>query len=157
MHDIPLLRIGLGLTALIALIALAVNLGEGGGRPASSTAEARVSATGDVPAESAGPDVAEHWREMAPILALLDSATTIRDPERRRDALKAVEDRLERAQERAPGAGEAEGSPRREYRKALEALEEAVDRAGGKKGTEADLAAVAEAREHLVRAATQAR
>ncbi|HEV2148520.1 MAG TPA: hypothetical protein VGR37_14045, partial [Longimicrobiaceae bacterium] len=124
MRELPLVRIGLGLMAVIALIALAVNLGErGGGSAAPPTAAA---SPADPPADA---DVAEHWRALAPTLVLVDSAIAIRDPERRAEALKAAEDLLERAEERAPGAGELEGSPRREYRRALERLRDAADMA----------------------------
>jgi hypothetical protein len=150
LRDLPLVRIGLGLMALIAVIALVANLGaRDGGSAAPAPA---VASPADLPADAS---VAEHWRALGPTLVLVDSALAIRDPERRADALKAAEDQLERAEERAPGAGEVDGTPRREYRRALETLEKAVDRAGGKRGTDADLGAVADARARLVEAAAR--
>lgn len=152
MRDLPLLRVGLGLMAIIAVIALAVTLGQRGGRAGPGAAPGAAAA--GAPAPRLAPDVAEHWRDLAPTMALLDSATAIRDPERRRDALKAVEDQLERAEERAPGAGEPDGTPRREYRRALDELEKAVD-AAGKKNADGDLGAVEQARDRLRRLAGQ--
>jgi len=152
-RDLPLLRVGLGLTAIIAVIALAVNLGERGRLTGSGArAGGAAAAPARAPAARLTPDVAEHWRDLAPTMALLDSATAIGDPERRRDALKAVEDQLERAEERAPGAGEPDGTPRREYRRALDDLEKAVDDAGKKSAT-GDLGAVEQARDRLRRLA----
>jgi soluble cytochrome b562 len=153
-RDLPLLRVGLGLTAIIAVIALAVNLGERGGRAGGAGAGGAGAAPARAPAARLTPDVAEHWRDLAPTMALLDSATAIGDPERRRDALKAVEDQLERAEEHAPGAGEPDGTPRREYRRALDDLEKAVDDAG-KKSADGDLGAVEQARDRLRRLAGQ--
>ncbi|MET0399472.1 MAG: hypothetical protein ABW277_21965 [Longimicrobiaceae bacterium] len=150
MRDLPLLRVGLGLMAIIAVIALAVNLGERGGRAGPGAGPG--AAPERAPAARLTPDVAEHWRDLAPTMALLDSATAIGDPARRQDALKAVEDQLERAEERAPGAGEPDGTPRREYRRALDELEKAVDDAG-KKSADGDLGAVARARDRLRRLA----
>ncbi|HEV2736484.1 MAG TPA: hypothetical protein VGV85_16680, partial [Longimicrobiaceae bacterium] len=112
MRELPLLRVGLGLLALIAAIALAVNLGGPGSRAAPAP-PAPAAAPGDAAPGGVSSDVAAHWRELAPTLVLLDSATAIREPERRQEALKAAEDLLERAEERAPGAGELQGSPRR--------------------------------------------
>ncbi|HLL47229.1 MAG TPA: hypothetical protein VK399_11005 [Longimicrobiaceae bacterium] len=151
MRELPLLRVGLGLMALIAVIALAVNLGGRTGRADPAAGPGVVPAAG--PALLA-PDVAEHWRDLAPTMALLDSATAIRDPDRRQDALKAVEDQLERAEERAPGAGEPDGTPRREYRRALDELEKAVDDAG-KPGATGDLGDVELARDRLRQLAGQ--
>lgn len=152
MRDLPLLRVGLGLMAVIALIALAVNLGDRRARPATPGAPA-----GAAQGAAAGevlPDVAEHWRELAPTLVLLDSATAIREPERRQEALKAAEDLLERSEERAPGAGELQGSPRREYREALERLRDAVDAAEEVTAGPDALREVAEARARLEAVAT---
>ncbi len=151
MRDLPLLRVGLGLMALIAAIALAVNLG---GRPGRAGPAAGPAAAPAVQGVRLTPDVAEHWRDLAPTMALLDSATAIRDADRRQDALKAVEDQLERAEERAPGAGEPDGTPRREYRRALDELEKAVDDAG-KASADGDLSAVETARDRLRRLAGQ--
>jgi hypothetical protein len=100
------------------------------------------------------PDVAAHWRELGPTLVFLDSATAIREPERRQEALKAAEDLLERAEERAPGAGELQGSPRREYREALERLRDAVDAAEEVTAGPDALREVAEARARLETVAT---
>ena len=152
MRDLPLLRVGLGLMALIAAIALAVNLGGRDGQAGAAGGPA--AAPAPAPAARLTPDVAEHWRDLAPTMALLDSATAIRDPDRRQDALKAVEDQLERAEERAPGAGEPDGTPRREYRRALDELEQAVNDAG-KDGAGEDLRAVATARDRLRQLAGQ--
>jgi soluble cytochrome b562 len=143
--------VGLGLLALIAAIALAVNLGGRTGRAGPPAAAGAAPAAREV---RLTPDVAEHWRDLAPTMALLDSATAIRDADRRQDALKAVEDQLERAEERAPGAGEPDGTPRREYRRALEELEKAVDDAG-KVTADGDLSAVRTARDRLRRLAGQ--
>lgn len=148
MQDIPLVRIGLGLMALIALIAVGVNLGQREGR--SDPPAPAVAQRADAPPDG---DVAGHWRELAPVLVLLDSALTIRDPERRQEALKAAEDLLERAEERAPGAGELKGSPRREYRAALERLRRAVDEAEEPAAGPEELREVEEARAGLVAAA----
>ena len=151
MREFPLLRVGLGLLALIAAIALAVNLGGRTGRAGPAAGPGVAPAA---PGVRLTPDVAEHWRDLAPTMALLDSATAIRDADRRQDALKAVEDQLERAEERAPGAGEPDGTPRREYRRALDELEKAVDDAGKASAT-GDLSAVATARDRLRRLAGQ--
>lgn len=158
-RNLPLLRIGLGLMAMIAAISLAVSLAQrDDGGPPDPAALAPGPRTAGTPRGDAGtPEIDRHWHELVPTMTLLDSATAIADPERRRDALKAVEDQLERAEERAPGAGEPDGSPRREYRRALDELEKAVDKAAGKKGTDGDLAQVARARDRLVRAAGQPR
>ena len=151
MRDLPLLRVGLGLMAVIALIALAVNLGD---RRAHPSRPAPVEAAAGASAGQALPDVAAHWRELGPTLVFLDSATAIREPERRQEALKAAEDLLERAEERAPGAGELQGSPRREYREALERLRDAVDTAEEVTAGPDALREVAEARARLETVAT---
>ncbi|HEX2189612.1 MAG TPA: hypothetical protein VHG51_11970 [Longimicrobiaceae bacterium] len=148
MQDLPLVRIGLGLMALIALIAVGVNLGQRVGRSDSSASPVVQRAAAPADGEVDG-----HWRELAPVLVLLDSAVAIGDPERRQEALKAAEDLLERAEERAPGAGELPGSPRREYRTALERLRDAVDVAEEPGTGPEELRAVAEARTRLEQAA----
>lgn len=151
MRDLPLLRVGLGLMAVIALIAVAMNLGERRARPAAT---APAGAAAGAAAGEPLPDVAAHWRELGPTLVFLDSATAIREPERRQEALKAAEDLLERAEERAPGAGELQGSPRREYREALERLRDAVDTAEEVTSGPDALREVAEARARLETVAT---
>lgn len=151
MRDLPLLRVGLGLLAVIALIALAATLGD---RRANRSRPAPTSPAAGAAAGEPLPDVAAHWRELGPTLVFLDSATAIREPERRQEALKAAEDLLERAEERAPGAGELQGSPRREYREALERLRDAVDAAEEVTASPEALREVAEARARLETVAT---
>ena len=119
MPSIPLLRIGLGLAAVVlAIAAVARFAGRSGPEPGPETAPA---------AAPAPAGVAEHWRALAPALAALDTAPAIRDREIRGQVLGAVEEELERAEASAPAAPP-------EYREALGELRRAVDDAGDRKG-----------------------
>ncbi|HEX7240784.1 MAG TPA: hypothetical protein VF263_10995 [Longimicrobiaceae bacterium] len=119
MPSIPLLRIGLGLAAVVLAIAAGTwLLGRRGPEPGAETAAA---------AAPAPESVAEHWRALAPALVALDTAPAIRDRKLRGQVLGAVEEELERAEASAPAAPP-------EYREALGELRRAVDDAGDRKG-----------------------
>ena len=119
MPSIPLLRIGLGLAAVVLAIAAgAWLLGRSDPEPGAEAAPASATAPAGV---------AEHWRALAPVLAALDTAPAIRDRGLRGEVLGAVEAELERAEASAPAEPP-------EYREALGELRRTVDDAGDRKG-----------------------